>query len=82
MANFAAMNQLLVDLFLEGRPEPDEIVLDLDSTDIPLHGEQKERFFHGYYREYCYMPLLVFCGRTPFYRLGAIPTPHLTKRCI
>ena len=64
-ANFAAMDQLLVDLFLESHPEPDEIVLDLDSTDTPLHGEQQERFFHGSYREYCYMPLLVFCGRTP-----------------
>ena len=65
VANFAAMDQLLVDLFLESRPEPEEIVLDLDSTDIPLHGEQEDRFYHGYYREYCYMPLLVFCGRTP-----------------
>ena len=54
-----------MDLFLDSGPAPPEIVLDLDSTDIPLHGEQEERFFHGYYREYCYMPLLVFCGRTP-----------------
>ena len=65
VADFDAMDQLLVDLFLDSRPAPAEIVLDLDSTDIPLHGEQEERFFHGYYREYCYMPLLVFCGRTP-----------------
>ncbi len=54
-----------MDLFLESRPEPEEIVLDLDSMDIPLHGEQEDRFYHGYYRENCYMPLLVFCGRTP-----------------
>ena len=59
------MDQLLVDLFQVSRPEPPEIVRDLDSTDIPLHGTQEERFFHGYYREYGYMPLLVFCGRTP-----------------
>jgi len=38
-------------------------VLDLDNTDIPLHGMQEGRFFHGYYDEYCYLPLYVFCGR-------------------
>ena len=38
-------------------------MLDLDNTDIPLHGEQEGRFFHGYYKEYCYLPLYVFCGR-------------------
>ncbi len=40
---------------------PDRIVLDLDAADFELHGSQQERFYHGYYREYCYMPLLVFC---------------------
>ena len=65
VADFDALDPLLVDLFLDSRPAPPEIVLDLDSTDTPLHGEQEERFFHGYYREYCYMPLPVFCGRTP-----------------
>ena len=39
-----------------------EIVLDLDATDDPLHGHQEGRFFHGYYKEYCYLPLYVFCG--------------------
>jgi hypothetical protein len=38
-------------------------VLDLDNTDIPLHGAQEGRFFHGYYDEYSYLPLYVFCGR-------------------
>ena len=38
-------------------------VLDLDNTDIPLYGEQEGWFFHGYYKEYCYLPLYVFCGR-------------------
>jgi len=42
---------------------PHEIVLDLDNTDIPLHGMQEGRFFHGHYDEYCYLPLYVFCGR-------------------
>ncbi len=41
---------------------PDEIVLDFDATDDPLHGKQEGRFFHGYYKQYCYLPLYVFCG--------------------
>lgn len=62
-ADTAALDGLLVELFLEAYGEaPAEIVLDLDATDDPLHGEQEGRFFHGYYRCYCYMPLYVFCG--------------------
>jgi hypothetical protein len=38
-------------------------VLDLDVTDIPLHGEQEGRFFHAYYGHYCYLPLYIFCGQ-------------------
>jgi len=57
------IEELFVTLFLEGHPEePDEVVLDFDATDDPLHGEQEGRFFHGYYGEYCYLPLYVFCG--------------------
>ena len=41
---------------------PLEVVLDVDATDDPLHGEQEGRFFHGYYKNYCYLPLYVFCG--------------------
>jgi hypothetical protein len=55
---------LLVDVFLEAHHRaPEEIVLDLDATDDPIHGEQEGRFFHGYYGGYCYLPLYVFCGR-------------------
>jgi hypothetical protein len=58
-----AMEKLLVDLFLEAhKSAPKEIILDLDATDDPLHGEQEGRFFHGYYDCYCYLPLYVFCG--------------------
>ena len=58
-----AMDALLVALFLEAHPEPPgAIVLDLDATDDPLHGNQEGRFFHGYYRHYCYLPLYVTCG--------------------
>lgn len=41
---------------------PEELILDFDATDVPLHGNQEERFFHGYYDSYCYLPLYVFCG--------------------
>jgi DDE family transposase len=54
----------MVDLFLEAHDHPpSQIVLDLDATDDPVHGEQEGRFFHGYYDCYCYLPLYVFCGR-------------------
>lgn len=56
------LDRLLVDIFLESRTRaPRRIVLDLDVTDIPLHGKQESRFFHGYYRNYCYLPLYIFC---------------------
>ena len=59
----AAIDELMVDLFLESVAEaPAEIVLDLDTTDLELHGGQEGRFFHGYYDEYCYLPLYIFCG--------------------
>ncbi|MGB6603584.1 MAG: IS1380 family transposase [Steroidobacteraceae bacterium] len=58
-----AIESLFVELFLEAyREAPDEIVLDLDATDDPLHGHQEGRFFHGYYDGYCYLPLYIFCG--------------------
>ena len=57
------LDGLLVDIFLEAHPVPPaQIVLDLDVTDTPLHGEQEARFFHGYYGHYCYLPLYIFCG--------------------
>lgn len=60
----AAIESLFVELFLEAhRQAPKQIVLDLDATDDPLHGEQEGRFFHGYYGGYCYLPLYIFCGR-------------------
>jgi hypothetical protein len=60
----AAIEALLVDLFLEAhRKAPKQIILDLDATDDPIHGDQEGRFFHGYYGGYCYLPLYIFCGR-------------------
>src|SRR5918994_779520 len=59
-----AIEGLFVELFLEAhKTSPGEIILDLDTTDDPLHGHQEGRFFHGYYDCYCYLPLYVFCGR-------------------
>jgi hypothetical protein len=58
-----AVDELLVTVFIEAHPAvPAEIVLDVDTTDLPLHGKQEGRFFHGYYDCYCYLPLYVFCG--------------------
>jgi hypothetical protein len=70
----AAIEALPVTLFLEahGRP-PEQIVLDLDATDDPLHGHQEGRFFHGYYDCYCYLPLYVFCGRHTCWRPSCAP---------
>ena len=62
--NPVAIKGLFVDLFLEAHDRaPNQIILDLDATDDPVHGEQEGRFFHGYYDCYCYLPLYVFCGR-------------------
>jgi Transposase DDE domain group 1 len=58
-----ALDALLVDIFLESYAKAArQIVLDLDVTDTPLYGQQEDRFFHGYYNEYCYLPLYIFCG--------------------
>ena len=57
-----AVDALLVDIFLESYAKaPRQIVLDLDVTDTPLYGQQEDRFFHGYYNQYCYLPLYIFC---------------------
>ena len=59
----ASIDALFVDVFLEAFEQPPEqIVLDVDTTDVELHGGQEGRFFHGYYDEYCYLPLYIFCG--------------------
>ncbi len=58
-----SIDELMVRVFLESYDKaPAEIVLDIDTTDLPLHGKQEGRFFHGYYDTYCYLPFYVFCG--------------------
>jgi len=59
-----AIERTFVDIALGSRPKPPPVmVIDLDATDSPLHGHQEERFFHGYYDCYCYLPLFVFWDR-------------------
>jgi hypothetical protein len=59
----AALERLFVEIFLDAhRQPPEEIVLDLDATDDPLHGHQEGRFLHGFYDGYCYLPLYIFAG--------------------
>ena len=58
-----AIDSLLVKIFIESYEKaPEQIVVDIDTTDLPLHGRQEGRFFHGYYDNYCYLPLYIFCG--------------------
>lgn len=58
-----SVDELLVKVFIEAHESaPVKVVLDVDTTDLPLHGKQEGRFFHGYYDSYCYLPLFVFCG--------------------
>jgi hypothetical protein len=58
-----SIDALLVDLFLEAHGQaPKQIILDVDATDDLLYGKQEGRFYHGYYKDYCYLPLYVFCG--------------------
>ncbi|MBV8359225.1 MAG: IS1380 family transposase [Deltaproteobacteria bacterium] len=59
----AAIEALFTNDFIRAHPHaPEELILDLDATDDPLHGQQAGRFFHGYYGCYCYLPLYIFCG--------------------
>ena len=70
VARTDAMQAFLVEAFLQQHLlPPEQVVLDLDSTDFPLHGHQLGRFFHGYYDCYCYLPLYIFCGDHPLLAL-------------
>jgi hypothetical protein len=63
VAETEKIDELMVDLYIQSHPRaPEQVVLDVDATDDPLHGHQEGRFFHGYYAEYCYLPLYIFSG--------------------
>jgi len=58
-----AIHRVLLEQFIASFPQaPEELVLDFDATNDPVHGNQEGRFFHGYYDQYCFLPLYVFCG--------------------
>lgn len=58
-----SVDDLLVDIFLEAHATvPEQIILDIDTTDLALHGKQEGRFYHGHYGHHCYLPLYIFCG--------------------
>lgn len=57
------IENIFIDFFLDAHPQPPEsIVIDFDATDDLIHGNQEGRFYHGYYGNYCYLPLYIFCG--------------------
>jgi len=59
-----ALNRVLLEQFIASFPQPpEELILDFDASDVPLHGDQELSQFHGYYDHYCYLPLYVFCGK-------------------
>lgn len=63
-ADVMALNRVLVEQFIAAQTKaPRELILDVDASDVPLHGEQEQSQFHGYYDHYCYLPLYVFCGQ-------------------
>ena len=64
-----AVERMLVELFIQTRePEPQLLILDVDTTCNVVHGQQEGRFFQGYYDEYCYESRYVFCGPWPLER--------------
>src|SRR5215217_4466365 len=63
LAGKSTLNRLLVDVFLEAHETaPEQIIIDLDATDLPVYGHQEKRFFHGFYNSYCYLPLYIVSG--------------------
>lgn len=63
IADFEQIDNCFTDIFLQMHSkEPDRIIIDVDATDDIIHGNQEGRFFHGYYKNYCYLPLYIFCG--------------------
>jgi hypothetical protein len=62
-ASLVRMSKVFIETFIAShRRPPKELILDFDATDDRVHGTQEQRFFHGYYDDYCFLPLYVFCG--------------------
>ena len=63
-AQAVALHGVLVEQFIASHDmAPSELVLDIDASDVPLHGDQERSEFHAYYDHHCYLPLYVFCGQ-------------------
>ena len=63
-AQAVALHGVLIEQFIASQKvAPNELVLDIDASDVPLHGAQEKREFHAYYDHHCYLPLYVFCGQ-------------------
>lgn len=63
-SDVVALNRVLIEQFIASHTSaPRELVLDVDASDIPLHGDQEQKEFHAYYDSHCYLPLYVFCGK-------------------
>jgi len=81
------MSDELVDVFIarhKGSP-PKRIVIDIDATEDPTHGQQEFQFFNKFYDCHCYLPLMVFgmCDGSPMEILAAVLRPgnaHSGKR--
>jgi hypothetical protein len=69
-ANLRQIHDFFVEAFLDQHASPPKrIMLDLDATDDTVHGRQLGRFYHGYYKDYCFLPLYIFCGDHPLLAL-------------
>jgi hypothetical protein len=69
-ANVRQIHDFFVEAFLgQHASAPKRLVLDLDATDDTVHGQQLGRFYHGYYKNYCFLPLYIFCGDHPLLAL-------------
>lgn len=63
-SDVVALNRVLVEQFIASQVKaPEELILDVDASDIPLHGDQEQKEFHAYYDSHCYLPLYVFSGK-------------------
>lgn len=66
VVDFDAVEQVFLEAFIRSfLVVPERVVVDLDPSDVPLYGAQEDRFFHGYYQQYCYLPMYVYCGEYP-----------------
>ena len=76
-------HEVLVEKFVASHLEaPRELILDFDATDDRVHGNQEGRFFHGYYGDWCFLPLYVFCGEqllVSYLRQGGIDASKHTR---